>query len=107
MDDNEWRAREKEKIASEMESIFQSKRDKIKKQLTHFIGKFMIVKAENNRLRSKVRMAFVAAERLVREKEGLRRSLILQKQISGNTIMELSEQVRSLKTELEHAKVGV
>ena len=99
--------RERENEFKAMESAYQSKRDKIKKQLTHFIGKFMIVKAENNRLRSKVRMAFVAAERLAREKEGLMRSLILQKQISGNTITELSGQVKSLKTELEHAKVGV
>jgi hypothetical protein len=32
-------------------SFYQSKRAILKKQLTHWIGKFMIVKAENNRIR--------------------------------------------------------
>lgn len=33
-------------------SFYQSKRSRIKKQLTHWIGKFAIVTAENNKLRS-------------------------------------------------------
>jgi hypothetical protein len=32
-------------------SFYQSKRAMLKKQVTHWIGKFMIVKAENNRIR--------------------------------------------------------
>ncbi len=32
-------------------SFYQSKRDHLKKKATHWIGKFMIVKAENNRIR--------------------------------------------------------
>ncbi len=34
------------------EASYQSKRDKLKKWVTHWMGKFMIVKAENNKLRS-------------------------------------------------------
>ncbi len=33
------------------ESFYQSKRAKLKKQVTHWMGKFSIVKQENNRLR--------------------------------------------------------
>ena len=39
------------KRVDEVMSFYQSKRAKLKKQLTHWIVKFMIVKAENNKLR--------------------------------------------------------
>ncbi len=59
MDDNEWRKKEREKIFDEVctnvLSLFQSKRAHLKKQVTHWYGKFMIVKAENNQLRKKIR----------------------------------------------------
>ena len=35
-------------------SFYQSKRAKVKKQITHWIGKFRIVKAENHTLRKKI-----------------------------------------------------
>ncbi len=35
-----------------VESAYQAKRDKLKKWVTHWMGKFMIVKAENNKLRN-------------------------------------------------------
>jgi hypothetical protein len=35
-------------------SFYQSKRSKLKKQLTHWIGKFSIIKQENNVLRRKL-----------------------------------------------------
>ncbi len=46
-------------------SFYQSKRAQLKKQVTHWIGKFMIVKAENNRLR-------IMNKALLRDKEMLR-----------------------------------
>ncbi len=63
MNDNEWkkdwREAEKAKILDQVwqnvVSLFQSKRDHLKKQVTHWYGKFMIVKAENNKLRAKIR----------------------------------------------------
>lgn len=45
------------KRIDEVMSFYQSKRAGLKKQLTHWIGKFMIVKQENNRLRMKLRKA--------------------------------------------------
>lgn len=36
-------------------SFYQSKRAQLKKQLTHWYGKFTILKAENNKLRAKVK----------------------------------------------------
>ncbi len=54
-----WRAAEHNKCRTEVEiavelirSGYQKKRTQLKKQLTHFIGKFSIVTAENNKLRS-------------------------------------------------------
>ncbi len=54
-----WRAAEREDYVSNMETYvnlvdasYQSKRDKLKKQTTHMTGKYMIVKAENNKIRS-------------------------------------------------------
>ncbi len=54
-----WRAAEREDHLSAMEEYvkmieasYQSKRDKLKKQTTHMTGKFMIVKAENNKIRA-------------------------------------------------------
>ncbi len=54
-----WQAAEREDYVDNMETYvnlvqatYQSKRDKLKKQTTHMTGKFMIVKAENNKLRS-------------------------------------------------------
>jgi hypothetical protein len=53
-----WNAAKREDNVTEMEEYvklteasYQSKRAKLKKAITHWIGKFMIVKAENNRLR--------------------------------------------------------
>ena len=39
----------------DLESFYQSKRAQLKKQVNHWYGKFMIVKAENNQLRKKER----------------------------------------------------
>ncbi len=54
-----WDAAEREDYVANMETYvnltdaaYQSKRAKLKKAMTHWIGKFMIVKAENNKLRS-------------------------------------------------------
>ncbi len=44
-----------DRAAELLEAHFQSKKAKLKKQVTHWYGKFMIVKAENNRLRTKIR----------------------------------------------------
>ncbi len=46
-----------ESLYNEIGSLFQSKKDRLKKQVTHWTGKFMIVKAENNRLRAELRQA--------------------------------------------------
>lgn len=43
------------RIWTEVQAAYQSKRDQLKKQVTHWYGKFMIVKQENNRLRAKIR----------------------------------------------------
>ncbi len=57
--DQIWKAAEKEDYVESMENYcelvqatYQSKRDKLKKQTTHMTGKYMIVKTENNKLRS-------------------------------------------------------
>lgn len=42
-----------DEVCEEMTSLFQGKRDNLKKQVTHWMGKHAIVKAENNRLRKK------------------------------------------------------
>lgn len=59
MEDNLWQRQERLKITNsvwvQIDAIYQSKRAQLKKQVTHWYGKFMIVKAENNRLRAKIR----------------------------------------------------
>ena len=50
-------------------SFYQSKRAQLKKKVTHWIGKFMIVKAENNQLRTKI-------SKLARENERLMEAII-------------------------------
>ncbi len=57
--DRIWKAAEKDDYVTSMENYcelvqatYQSKRDKLKKQTTHMTGKYMIVKTENNKLRS-------------------------------------------------------
>jgi hypothetical protein len=39
-------------LYNEIYALYQSKTARLKKQVTHWMGKFMIVKAENNRIRS-------------------------------------------------------
>jgi hypothetical protein len=48
LDEHNW-------AVNNIASFYQGKRAMLKKQVTHWIGKFMIVKHENNRLREKVR----------------------------------------------------
>ncbi len=48
----------------DMITAFQSKRAQLKKQVTHWIGKFMVVKAENNRLRQYNRAALARKNEL-------------------------------------------
>jgi phage host-nuclease inhibitor protein Gam len=58
---------EMEEYVKLTEASYQSKRAKLKKQITHFIGKFMIVKTENNRLRTLVKNAKKSIDTLQRE----------------------------------------
>jgi regulator of replication initiation timing len=39
-------------LYNEIYSVFQSKTARLKKQVTHWMGKFMVVKMENNKLRA-------------------------------------------------------
>ncbi len=69
------------------EATYQSKRAKLKKQVTHWMGKFSIVKQENNRLRE-INKALVNRTKHLRE-------YITQKeiraitQVGDNTLREL------------------
>ena len=67
-------------------SFYQSKRAKLKKQLTHWYGKFMICKAENNRLRVINKIIGRAKEDLIE---------LAGKQ--DKEITELKEQVKDLQ----------
>ena len=53
---NDWivTTEDHENAVEDIASFYQSKRAKLKKQVTHWIGKFMICKAENNALRNKL-----------------------------------------------------
>lgn len=55
-------------VVSDVTSFYQSKRAHLKKQVTHWYGKFMICKAENNMLRKNYKH-LCAAVRYHREQE--------------------------------------
>ena len=60
-----------DEAVSDVTSFYQSKRAKLKKQLTHWYGKFMICKAENNEIRKKNRKLIFLVDQL-REETTLR-----------------------------------
>lgn len=73
-----WQAAQGEQVTLES-SFYQSKRAKLKKQVTHWMGKFMICKAENNEIRKKNRMLGVLVEQL--REESTQRQIQLDKLI--------------------------
>ncbi len=65
-----WKAAKRDDYIEEMETYvkiteasYQSKRAKLKKWVTHWMGKFMIVKAENNELRKLVSINKILTKR--------------------------------------------
>ncbi len=74
-------------------SFYQSARAKAKKQVAHWMGKFMIVKAENYTLRKKIRNA-----------ENLCVTLTESEQRSGVRIGQLSTKIDGLEAELKEAR---
>ncbi len=73
-----WGAAEQDDYLASMEnycevvrSVYQKKRDKLKKQTTHMTGKFMIVKVENNTLRTKMLALITKYEALAKKNKEL------------------------------------
>lgn len=97
-------AASRQKEIDSIVTVFQSKKAGIKKQLTHFIGKFMIVKAENNTLRKTVKVKSVTIQTLLADcvamdktitelKDGIEQ----QKKASFNTVLNLTGDIRRLE----------
>lgn len=83
-----------------VESSYQSKRDALKKKTTLYQGKFMIVKAENNKLRS-INKAITKRNKELQE-------YMVKQEISNyvETITRIGEQPLKLKKE-GYAKVPI
>jgi len=86
------------------ESGYQSKRAKLKKQVTHFIGKFNIVKAENNALRKKnvtfeYRLKHHVAEvtRLQERINDIEQALKKQKMITNKEVQDAVERYYNVR----------
>lgn len=80
-------------------SFYQSKRAQVKKQLTHWIGKFAIVKAENNVLRKKNKEL----------SQCLTDARIRFNTAAGNAMREWDKkdtEVRSLKLQVQELEAG-
>jgi hypothetical protein len=92
-------------------SFYQSRRALLKKQVTHWIGKFMICKAENNALRKKNRMLYDAMthHRSMEARNGIEITKLREESSSNvsklaglirsheNTIAALEAQVKELE----------
>ncbi len=97
-----WNGAEREDYVANMETYcnlvqatYQSKRDKLKKQTTHMTGKFMIVKAENNTLRVKLKTLVAKCEALIERNNELQEYAI--KQEIGKFVKVIGEHPESLK----------
>lgn len=105
-------------------SFYQSARAKAKKQVAHWMGKFMIVKAENYTLRRKINnlQAAVDHHRSMEARNGLRagqlKTQVARLEVEAGTALkewdkkdaetnQLKAQVVSLQQELKEAKEGV
>jgi hypothetical protein len=88
-------------------SFYQSKRAHLKKQVTHWIGKFMICKNENNVIRQKNK-DLCALVRNYRDTEvELQRELTTLKETSGANVASLADTIRTLEGQVKELEPGV
>ncbi len=89
-------------LYNELFAMFQSKTARLKKRVTHWMGKFAIVKAENNQLRKKERRmhkSFVALT------ESEQRSGIEIGQLTTK-VDAMDIEIRKLKFKLQELETG-
>ncbi len=84
-----WNAAKQDTIAfvdieiNKANSFYQKKRDMLKKQVTHWIGKYMIVKTENNTLRRQVKRSGKCIAELLTELRFLRQEVNRGRKVLG------------------------
>lgn len=78
-------------------SFYQSKRALLKKQVTHWMGKFAIVKHENNILRNKVKVRDASIMELMGALEGKSYDYNSLAGATNKTISEMARQIQELE----------
>jgi hypothetical protein len=96
------------KYVATTDSLYQSKRAKLTKQVTHWMGKFAIVKGENNRLRQMMKTITASNIRMVAMAGELDKEVAELKDCLAEARLRFNEQEKALDHHRsEEAKNGI